>query len=150
MGHFRPFWRVPKKSTKSQIFVFILELFWGPHKKAQNGSKIFGSIFPVFVFQKSSGLDSRADLVIKIQGDLSWNCPFQEIELAIQHFRIEGYEQSQFLPDWGAWVMKKIICDLTKGYWTPRNHLKFSEESIYIYIFHLKSCHNFFWDKIFY
>ena len=106
---FGPFWAFCGVSEKifqiDQIsnFRFVFGTFLGgTHKKAQNGLKILGSIFPVFVFQKSSGLDLRADLVIKIQGDLSWNCPFQELEFAIQHFKSEGYEQSQFLPDGGA------------------------------------------------
>ena len=140
----------PKNQPNLKFSLSFWNLFWGPHKKAQNGRKMLGSIFPIFFFQKSSGLDWRADLVIKIQGDLSWDCPFQELEFAIQHFKSEGYEQSQFLHDCGAWVMKKMICDLTKGYWTLRNHLKFSGGSIYKKKFHLKSWHHFFWDTLYF
>ena len=96
---FRPFWaflwgpqkKVPKRKRKFEIWL----IFWGPHKKAQNGPKIFGSIFPVFVFQKWSGLDLSADLVIKIQGDLSvMELPFSRIGICYSTFQ-----------KWGLWTV---------------------------------------------
>ena len=85
--------------SRARIFlnfhVLFGTFFWGPPNKAQNGPIIFGSIFPVFVFQKWGGLDLSADLMIKIQGDLSvMELPFSRIGICYSTFQ-----------KWGLWTV---------------------------------------------
>ena len=138
--------KVPKRKRKFEIWLIC----WGPHKKAENAPKIFGSIFPVFVFQKWSGLGLSADLMIKIQGDLSiMELPFSRIWICYSTFQ-----------KWGLWTVAIFtwlwsMSNEKNDMW-PHKRLLNTKKSFKVqrgvYIqknFHLKSWHHFFWDTLY-